>query len=427
MKRTTPATLISLVLALLLIVFAVAACGGAATTTTGAASDTTAGPDTTGGASTTAASTATSGTIKIGCLLDLTGGIAWGGLDAQKGLELAFEQAGYQVAGKKIELVEEDVASDSATTVDKVKKLVETDKVDLLVGPINGGGDNAILQYVEDHKIVRLELCPPQELAIAGLEWSFQPLGSTMMLAGAVADYAYDDLGYRTCVTMGCDIAGAMFQVYFNDEFKNKGGQVLKEFTYPMGTQNMLPYFADLPEADFFSSWWVGNDGLSGFPQYAESGLKMPIVQAEDGGTTASVEALKQIGKPAVGTVAGTIYSYLSPEPGNAEFVEAYKAKYNAAPGVFSGSGYAAGQVILALLAKTNGDVTPQVLHDTLRAINTHTIMGDVLFPSPDCNVSQHAVTIIKVSEDLQPEVIKTLIMREDHDAQGNPVLTRIK
>jgi branched-chain amino acid transport system substrate-binding protein len=382
-----------------------------------------------GGTTTTTAPPTTAGgpPIKIGCLLDLTGGIAWGGLDAQKGLELAFEQAGYQVAGRTIELIEEDCASDAATTVDKIKKLVETDKVDLLIGPINGGGDNAILQYVEDHKIVRLELCPPQELAIAGLEWSFQPLGSTMMLSGAVADYAYDDLGYRSCVTMTADIAGGMWMTYFNDEFKKKGGQVLKEFTYPMGTQNMLPYFADIPKADFFSSWWVGNDGLSGFPQYAESGLTMPIVQPEDGGTTASVEALKQIGKPAVGTVAGTIYSYLSDEPGNAEFVAAYQAKYSASPGVFSGSGYAAGQVALALLAKTNGDTTPQVLHDTLRAINTHTIMGDVLFPSPDCNVSQHSVTIIKVSEDLQPNVIKTLVMREDHDASGNPVLTRIK
>ena len=83
-------------------------------------------------------------TIKIGLLLDLTGSIGPGGIDMQKGTMLALEKLGDSVAGKKIQFVVEDSASDAGVSVDKAKKLVETDKVALIIGPINGGGSVAV-------------------------------------------------------------------------------------------------------------------------------------------------------------------------------------------------------------------------------------------------------------------------------------------
>jgi len=79
-------------------------------------------------------------TIKIGLLLDLTGPIGPGGIDMQKGIMVGLERLGDMVAGKKIEFVLEDDASDASTSLDKAKKLVETDKAALVIGPINGGG-----------------------------------------------------------------------------------------------------------------------------------------------------------------------------------------------------------------------------------------------------------------------------------------------
>jgi branched-chain amino acid transport system substrate-binding protein len=378
------------------------------------------------------ATTTTSATpaepIKIGMMLDLQGFLAWTGTDNQKGMELALEQVNYEVAGREIDFIVEDCASDAATTMDKFRKLVDTDQVDILAGPVGGAGGAAISPAIEEAQIPKVELAPSEEVTIAQREWTFAPHGSGAMYGFAVADYAYNDLGYRTAVGMASDFeAGHQFFGGFVTSFKALGGQVLDEIYYPPGTTDFLPFFASLKKADCFAPWWPGADGLSGFPQYAESGLTMPIIQPEDGGLTASREALKQIGEPAVGCIAGTLYTYLMDTPGNPEFVAAFEAKYGAKPGVFAGAGYATMQYILAVLESTNGDVTPEVLQTAMHEVRVDTVCGEVYFPNEENNIAVGRIAMLKVSEDLEPEVVKVIKVNETHDAQGAPVLSLVE
>jgi branched-chain amino acid transport system substrate-binding protein len=391
-----------------------AACNEEETTTTGAVTETTAAP--------------TGEPIKIGVLLDLTGFLAWTGTDNQKGMELAVEMAGGQVAGHPVDLMIEDAATDGAVAQDKAKKLVTTDGVCMVLGPVNGMGDLGITEYMEEQGIPRIELAPTEEVVAGGdYAWNFMPHGSGMMYGYAVADYAYNDLGYRSLAGLSADMdAGKTFLGGFLTAFKNLGGTVPYEEYYAPGTTDFLPFFASMPEADAVATWWPGTDGLSGFPQYKESGLTMPMIQPEDGGLTADPKALADL-PAAEGCVAGTLYTYLLETEGNSDFVAAYEAKYGVKPGVFAGCGYASMQYVLAVLEATNGDVTPAALQAALKAVDFETVCGRVYFPVAENNIGVGSIVIMKVNAELAPETIKIIQVKEEHDASGAPVLSIIQ
>src|SRR5918996_439480 len=72
--------------------------------------------------------------VKIGFIAPLSGIFAPAGKDMAEGIRMAFEQAGYQAAGKKLELIEEDHEGNPATAQTKYRKLVSQDKIHALAG-----------------------------------------------------------------------------------------------------------------------------------------------------------------------------------------------------------------------------------------------------------------------------------------------------
>ena len=68
------------------------------------------------------ASNTSTATIKIGHLRPLTGPMAMVGGRQVNGLDLAIELAGYQVAGRKVEVITEDTAAKPEVAIDKAKE-----------------------------------------------------------------------------------------------------------------------------------------------------------------------------------------------------------------------------------------------------------------------------------------------------------------
>src|SRR5437588_91978 len=72
--------------------------------------------------------------IRVGYLGPLTGIFAAAGKDMLDGLKMAFEQMNYEVAGRKIELIEEDDEGNPATAQAKYRKLVAQYHIHVLTG-----------------------------------------------------------------------------------------------------------------------------------------------------------------------------------------------------------------------------------------------------------------------------------------------------
>src|SRR5207245_6202473 len=76
--------------------------------------------------------------IKIGFVTDLTGTAAQAAKDMVNGLTMYLDEIGYQMAGRKVELIVEDSHSRPDMAISKVRKLVEHDNVHIQAGLLYG-------------------------------------------------------------------------------------------------------------------------------------------------------------------------------------------------------------------------------------------------------------------------------------------------
>ena len=79
---------------------------------------------------------AQAGPIKIGLLAPLTGVVASGGKEMVEGVQFYFDQVKSEMAGRKVELVIEDDASNPDTALQKARRLVEQGNCHMLIGDL---------------------------------------------------------------------------------------------------------------------------------------------------------------------------------------------------------------------------------------------------------------------------------------------------
>ena len=85
--------------------------------------------------------------IRVGVLVPQTGAFAGLGADGVEGVKLAFEEINYEIAGRPVQLFFEDTAADPTLAVQKTQRLVEREKVQLILGPLSGGSGLAVKEF----------------------------------------------------------------------------------------------------------------------------------------------------------------------------------------------------------------------------------------------------------------------------------------
>lgn len=88
--------------------------------------------------------------IKIGIIADLTGPFSTYGTSVSRSAQLAIKEVNEAggIDGRQVEVIVEDIQTDVAATVDKARKLVQSDNVDLVMGPIGSDANDAAYQEV---------------------------------------------------------------------------------------------------------------------------------------------------------------------------------------------------------------------------------------------------------------------------------------
>ena len=95
----------------------------------------------------------TDDTVTVGILHSVTGTVALSEAGSVQGERLAIEQINAQggVLGRKIEVIQEDGASDWPTYAEKAKKLIVDDKVAAIFGCWTSASRKAVLPIVEQY------------------------------------------------------------------------------------------------------------------------------------------------------------------------------------------------------------------------------------------------------------------------------------
>ncbi len=318
--------------------------------------------------------------IKVGVLLPLTGPLASLGIVAKAGMEVAFDEVGYQVAGRKITLVVEDSEAKPDVGITKARKLVEQDRIDLVLGPISSAVALAMRDYLASKGtpwFLVFATAPPltRELKAPNL---FRTSWSAEQPQFPAGEYTRQKLGYEKITVVGLDyVAGRAEVGAFLDGLKASGGKVVQEIFIPLGTPDAAPFIARIkPEtvdAVVGAAIW-GSDAvrfIKGLEEYGVKG-RLPIIV-----TNAAVSGdsmLPAIGRAALGIKSYGAYPYGLDTPENKRFVQTFRKKTGKMTGNDAYAGYICARVALEGLKAVEGKVEETARY--LSAARTVEFMG---------------------------------------------------
>jgi branched-chain amino acid transport system substrate-binding protein len=292
---------------------------------------------------------AAQGPIKIGFLSPLSGAIAAAGKDMYSGCELFWQEGGWQMAGRKLEVILEDTEGLPATALTKLRKLVENDRVHMVGGVILSNVAYALVPYVEAQGIPTMypinsaddltQRKRPKWLIRTGFS-----AGGNMHPFG---EYAARVLGYRKVVTIGLDYAFGWETVGgFHKSFEDNGGQIVQKLWVPLNVQDYAPYLAQVrKEADAVFVNALGRWTLLFAKEYAASGLRdrLPLIA---GGTYTDEHILPQLGDESLGVVSAHHYSAALDTAANRRFRAAFEKAYSRTPSFYSENCYTGARIL---------------------------------------------------------------------------------
>lgn len=354
--------------------------------------------------------------IKIGVVFSLTGPIAAQGIPERDAIRQAFDEENYQVAGRKIELIVEDSQGKPDVALTKFRKLVEGDRVHLLLAELVSSVGAAVAPYVNSERIPWVST-----VALAALTrtqrspytFRFVPSSYQFGLAGALW---LKKQGWKKIYFIGWNAppsreAFEVVKKVFGEE------NVVEALFPPVGTPDYGPYLAKLDptKADGLLAAMWGADSPRIARQYAEYGLKgrLPFFGLA---SFTSEELLASMPPEAEGIMSAYTYCGTLETPENRRFVEGYKSRYKALPGSYPYMGYMAAQFVIQALKDIQGRAEDrEAFVAALRKIQLRGPMGMASFDERQGMVGDfHVLRIVRKGGQLQNECLERIPQVKD-------------
>lgn len=300
------------------------------------------------------------GPIKIGFLAPMTGGAAAVGKDMVNGLTMYLDEIGHQVAGRKVELIVEDTQGKPDVALTKLRKLVESDKVQVLAGGLFAHVGYALAPQVDQYRVPMLYpvMAADDLTQRQPAKWVVRTGWTSSQPSHPFGEWVVKTLGYKKVVTIGMDYAFGWEVVGgFQKSFEEAGGQIIQKLWPPLGTTDFGPYLAQIRrDADAVFALMVAASSLRFPKQYQDAGLKarLPLL---GGGTTFDEFVLPSLGDEAIGGISPLIYSAALDTPVNKRFVREYRARFGKVPSYYSETCYTSGRWINEATKAIGGNV----------------------------------------------------------------------
>ena len=314
---------------------------------------------------TTNPATAQQKTIKIGFISSFSGPVAAIGNDMRNSFELGLDHLGRKLGRNPVEVIYEDDQQKPEVGVQKSQKLVESDKVDFVIGYIWSNVLLASLKPVVDSQtfLISANAGPSQ---IAGEQCSpyfFSTSWQNDQTPQAMGTYMTQK-GVKTAFLIGPNYAaGKDMLTGVRTTFK---GQVIGEELTKWPDQ--LDFSTELskvraakPEAVFV--FYPGAAGVQFLTQYAQSGLKgqIPLYTA----FTVDAITLPLQKDLALGVPGAQEWVNDLPNDANKKFVADFRSKHKNYPSFYGAQSYDAANFVNSAVVAVNGDLTKK---DAMRA-----------------------------------------------------------
>ncbi len=334
--------------------------------------------------------------IKIGFISPLTGNAAAYGQDVKHGIEIYVSEHP-AIAGKPIQMIWEDGKCNGQDAANAAQKLINVDKVQVIIGGSCSGETLAFAPIAEANKVLVISpLSSSPALTTAG-DYIFRNYPSDMKVSETMVDYVIKNHKKVAMITEQTDF-GQGYRKAVNEHLTNKGKKdmlVLDE-AYPADNTDFRTLLTKVKESGADALIAIVQAPVTGgfvTKQAAELGLKVQIFSGDalpgpDFFSTAKDKA------------EGVKVAVVSEDPsrkGYTDFATKFVAKYGkpAASNVFPAFGYDAATIVANGIAAVGYDGT--ALKDYLKGMPTFKgIASDVTF---DENGDNNVPAFIKVAK----------------------------
>jgi len=354
-------------------------------------------------------------TVKIGAVYALTGPIAPYGVPQQKALQLKTDEINARggLNGRKIEVIYYDSEGNGNKAVQLARKAIESDKVDLIIGPSSTGESLAVSPIVNAAKVPMITHSGSQSVVDPVTPYVFQtPQYDRVSIPVVLKEF--QRLGYKKVALLSSTDGFGQSGLAIYKEMAPKYGITLVNEQFDRQDTDMTAQVLRVrqADADVMIIW-------STFPAPAiilrnarAMGYPKPIYNSY---AMAALDFLKQAGATAENTfvmsAAMMLPEALSNDHPNKAVVtkgyNAYMARYKEAPNPSAQHALDAMDIIEAASKKISGPITRQSLRDAIEKTEILGANGYFKF-SP----TNHGVT------DVNPPIVFLKVVNNAFTAQ---------
>jgi len=315
------------------------------------------------------------------------------------------------INGRMLKLVTYDTRGDVNEAINALKRMIEQDKVSVVLGPPVSNIGIAIAPISQELKVPIVGLfmedrCTIQE---SGEPWTYMFLGqnSAARQGQTIAAYAVKELGvkkvailYNSQNSYSVGLAGPFEQVILDN-----GGEIVAKETYT-GTDKdfraqLTKIKATNPDAIYFPSYPVEIPLI--LMQAYELGIDVPML----GSNSVPPTGLAPTTDPAATTKVFYPYAVDPSSPVLTEWAAKYKEKYEVPPLAQSFSGSDAFGLILTAIEACGDDITPVCLTDALNNLAPYEGFQGTLNISADTHQPTGLPMAIMTIKDGAPQFVQ--------------------
>lgn len=307
----------------------------------------------------------TAQTLKLGILLPLTGDAASYGENVKNGIELANKELNFN-------LVYEDGKCNGPDAVNAMRKLIEVDKVDAVIGELCSGATVPAQEIAKEAGVVMISPASTSpDLTDAG-DHFFRTVPSDA-LQGAEAAKLVKELGYQSLAILHVnDDYGVGFDKVLRENFDN----VLISESFEKESTDLRTQLTKINEKNPDAIYIISNSpAASGaaLKQIKELGIEAQVMGSEGLKDDSVLES-------AGGAGEGLILTFLAPSNTiiGKQFKNRYTKEYGEDPPIFSAEAFDAMLALSKALEESDG--TKEGLIKAMQEVNFEGASGTVDF-----------------------------------------------
>jgi len=298
--------------------------------------------------------------VRVGMMLPYTGTYAQLGTAITNGFKLAVSERGGKLGGRELEYFTVDDEAEPSKAPENTNKLVQRDKVDVLIGTVHSGVQMGMVKIAKETNTLMIipnagldaatgALCAPNIFRTSFSNWQpSYPMGKVLA-----------DRGIRNVISLAWKYgAGEEAVAGFTEGFIKAGGKSVRGLWIPFPNAEFQPLLTDIasikPDAVFV--FFAGAGAAKFVRDYAAAGLRKTIPLFGSGFLTDGIlDAIQDVGQ---GLETTLHYADGLNSKRDKDFRAAYTKAFTSEPDVYAVQGYDAGLLLSAGLDAVKGDIS---------------------------------------------------------------------